>query len=109
MHDTTDAPNRQLIEDWTRLQTGTIEPERLARLDRDQPEWRCRAATLVAESLFAYITLEMVAPDLAYRHRDQPEHEPEAGEIDARLGAHLLDFLDYRDELAERRATAGAD
>jgi hypothetical protein len=97
---------RLLVTSWAALRAGTLEPERQELLDRERPDWQCEAATLIAEGLLAYVTVEMVEPDLAHDKEVDPQDVPSAEEVGARLGAHMLDFVDYRGDLPRARRLA---
>lgn len=94
---------RLLVTSWAALRAGTLDPDRRALLDHERPRWECEAATLIAEGLLAYVTVEMVEPDLAHDGAVDPHAVPEAEEVAARLGAHMLDFVDYRGDLPRVR------
>jgi len=94
---------RLLVDSWAALRAGTLEPERQSLLDRERPQWQCEAANLIAEGLLAYVTLEMVEPDLVHARQVDPHDVPSHEEVAARLGAHLRDFVDYRSELPRVR------
>lgn len=91
---------RLLVNSWIALRAGTLDPEQRAVLDRERPKWECEAATLIAEGILGYVTVEMVEPDLAYDRTEDAGVPLDQEELAARLGAHMLDFVDYRDDLA---------
>jgi hypothetical protein len=98
---------RRLVDAWVADQTGTLDAAAVAALDRERPGWRAAAAQLIAEGLLAYVAVEMVAPDLAVAAAaGNPQHTDDAG-LTARLGAHLRDFVDYRDEFDALRERLG--
>jgi hypothetical protein len=94
---------RLLVTSWAALHAGTLDPERQALLDHERPQWQCEAASLIAEGLLTYVTVEMVEPDLAHDKEADPHDVPTAEEVAARLGAHMLDFVDYRGDLPRVR------
>ncbi|NEV60803.1 hypothetical protein G3446_02650 [Thiorhodococcus minor] len=101
----TEDPNkddliRLLVNSWVALRAGTLDPEQRSVLDRERPTWECEAATLIAEGILGYVTVEMVEPDLAYNRDEDADAPLDPEELAARLGAHMLDFVDYRDDLA---------
>jgi hypothetical protein len=101
---TTEVPTaddliKVLVNSWVALRAGTLDPNRQALLDRERPQWQCEAANLIAEGLLAYVTVEMVEPDLAHDQEADPHDVPTPDEFAARLGAHMLDFVDYRGDL----------
>jgi len=100
---TEDDLTRLLVTSWAALRAGTLDPDRQALLDRERPHWQCEAATLIAEGLIAYVTVELVDPDLAHDREVDPHDSPSAEDVAARLGAHLLDFVDYRGDLPRVR------
>ena len=93
---------RLLVNSWVSLHTGTLDADQRALLDRERPQWACEAASLIAEGILSYVTVEMVEPDLAQGHQGHQGHPSTAvapEELAARLGAHMLDFVDYRSDL----------
>ncbi len=101
---TDDDPNeedllRLLVGSWVALRAGTLEPERRALLDQKRPHWQAEAATLIAESVLAYVTVEMVEPDLAHDRKVDPTDVVTAEDFTTQVAAHVLDFLDYRKDL----------
>lgn len=90
---------RLLVGSWVALHAGTLEAERRALLDRERPQWQGEAATLIAEGLLAYVALEVVEPDLAHDKEVDPSETVSAVDYSTRLAAHVLDFVDYREEL----------
>jgi len=98
---------RRLVDAWVADQAGTLAAGESAALDVERPGWRAAAAQLIAEGLLAYVAVEMVAPDLAIAAAtNTPDHSDDA-ELTARLGAHVRDFVDYRDELDRLRDDLG--
>ena len=97
---------RLLVTSWAALRAGTLEQERLDLLNRERPDWQCEAAMLIAEGLLAYVTVEMVEPDLAHDQEVDPHDVATAEEVGARLGAHMMDFVDYRGDLPRARRLA---
>jgi hypothetical protein len=95
------APERLLVA-WVAEQTETLDPKERAALDAAQPDWRGIAAQRIAEGLLAYVVLEMVAPDLAIAGASGGALHANDDALNERLVAHIQDFVDYRDELAER-------
>lgn len=96
---------RRLLAAWVAEQTERLDAGACAVLDAEQPDWRARAAQLIAEGLLAYVVLEIVAPDLAIAQASgAPADGPAVTDaaLTERLTAHLQDFIDYRAELAER-------
>jgi len=80
----------------TKLEGGrrlNLVVSRRALLEEEQ------AAALIAEGLLAYVAVEMVAPDLAIARGSGQPAAGDDGELTARLGAHMRDFVDYRAEL----------
>jgi hypothetical protein len=99
---------RLVVGSWIGLRTGTLPDAERELLDRERPRWREEAAQLIAEGLLAYVTVEMVQPDLAYAGQLDPSRAlPSPEEITARLTAHMLDFIDYRDEVDQPPAEEG--
>lgn len=103
-----DAPTeddlaRVLVSSWVAQRAGTLDPDRRAVLDRERPRWECEAATLIAEGILGYVTVEMVEPDLLYNRAEDDQGPLDQEELAARLGAHMLDFVDYRDDLKRVR------
>ncbi|EGV16559.1 hypothetical protein [Thiocapsa marina] len=94
---------RLLIDSWTALRAGTLGEDQQALLDRERPQWQCEAANLIAEGLLAYVTVEMVEPDLAHDRSIDPHDTPSPQDYAARLGAHMMDFVDYRGDLVKTR------
>ncbi|HSO82495.1 hypothetical protein [Thiocapsa sp.] len=94
---------RIFVDNWAALHAGTLEKDQQALLDREHPHWQCTAATLIAEGLLAYVTVEMVEPDLAHDRGANPHDTPTPQEYAARLGAHMMDFVDYRGDLVRVR------
>ncbi|MBK1723133.1 hypothetical protein [Thiocystis violacea] len=94
---------RLLVNAWVARRAGTLDSEQRAVLERERPHWECEAATLIAEGILGYVTVEMVEPDLAYNRTADSEESISQEELAARLGAHMLDFVDYRDDLARVR------
>lgn len=93
----------RLVDAWVAEQAGTLGTAERAALDAERPDWRAEATRLIAEGLLAYVAVEMVAPDLAVAAAaGAPEHADDT-ELSVRLGAHLRDFVDYRDELDQLR------
>ncbi len=96
---------RRVVDAWAAEHAGVLDAGERALLDSDRPGWREQAARLIAEGLLAYVAIEMVAPDLAITRGADQSHAHPGGEafhgeeLAARLGAHLRDFVDYRDEL----------
>jgi hypothetical protein len=91
--------NRLLVDSWVALRAGTLDPDRKALLDHERPHWQCEAANLIAEGILAYVVVEMVEPDLAHAREVDPHAQVSAEEVAARLGAHMMDFVDYRGDL----------
>ncbi len=94
-----DDLTRRLVDAWAALHAGTLEWDQRAALDRERPHWQCEAATLIAEGLLAYVTVEMVEPDVAHDKAVDPHQAPTPEDLAARLGAHMMDFVDYRGDL----------
>ncbi|HSO82494.1 hypothetical protein [Thiocapsa sp.] len=99
-----DDPNeedliRLLVGSWVALRTGTLDSEHRALLDRERPDWQAEAATLIAEGVLAYVTVEMVEPDLAHDRTVDPTDVVSAEDFTIQVTAHVLDFLDYRKDL----------
>ncbi len=90
---------RLLVDSWTALRAGTLDEDQQALLDRERPQWQCEAANLIAEGLLAYVTVEMVEPDLAHDRTVDPTDAVTAEDFTIRVAAHVLDFLDYRKDL----------
>jgi hypothetical protein len=90
---------RLLVGSWVALRAGTLAPERRALLDQERPHWEAEAATLIAEGVLAYVTVEMVEPDLAHDRTVDPADRVDAEDFTTRVAAHVLDFLDYRRDL----------
>ena len=99
---------RRLVDAWVAEQAGTLAAAEASRLDADRPGWRGEATQLIAEGLLAYVAVEMVAPDLAIAAASGAAtgHADDA-DLSARLGAHLRDFVDYRNEFAALREQHG--
>ena len=95
---------RRLVDAWVAEQAGTLAAAEASQLDADRPGWRGEATQLIAEGLLAYVAVEMVAPDLAIAAASggATGHADDA-DLSARLGAHLRDFVDYRNEFAALR------
>jgi hypothetical protein len=85
------------LTDWIAATTGHLDPSERIELDQSQPGWDCTAAQLIAEGLLGYVLAEMVQPDLVYQRQGDPNAHTSAEDLIARLAAHLLDFIDYRD------------
>jgi hypothetical protein len=100
------ATVRRLVDSWVADQTETLDKAARADLDNDHPRWRADAAQLIAEGLLAYVIIEMVVPDLAIARAQGTQlehHTHDAGaDLNARLGAHLRDFIDYRAQLPDQ-------
>ena len=98
------ASIRRIIDAWVADQTETLDDTARSILDDSDPHWRENAAQLIAEGLLAYVIIEMVAPDLAIAGSQggTGDHQFDGADLTARLGAHMLDFIDYRAELIER-------
>ncbi|NCC27524.1 MAG: hypothetical protein EOM22_05065 [Gammaproteobacteria bacterium] len=94
---------RLLVDSWTALRAGTLDEDQQALLDRERPQWPCEAANLIAEGVLAYVTVEMVEPDLAHDREANPHDIPTPQDFAARLGAHMMDFVDYRGDLVRVR------
>jgi hypothetical protein len=92
---------RHILEPWVAQRIGTLEPDVRTALDRERPGWECEAAHLIAEGLLAYVLTEMVQPDLAYQRQADPHAGHSTEDLTARLTAHMLDFIDYRDDLPD--------
>jgi hypothetical protein len=90
---------RRVVDAWVAEQAGTLDSDERDALDGDSPQWREQAAALIAEGLLAYVAVEMVAPDLAIARGSGQPAAGDDGELTARLGAHMRDFVDYRAEL----------
>ena len=86
---TEDDPTRRLVDRSVALRAGTLDADCRALLDHARPQWQCEVANLIADGVRACVMVEMVEPDLA---RDK--------EVAARPGAHMIDFVDYRGDLA---------
>jgi len=73
------------------------------KLARSSPRERlgrqCKAANLISERILAYVIVEMVEPNLAYNRETDPHALLSTAEVAARLGAHMIDFVDYRGDL----------
>lgn len=91
---------RRLVDAWAAQQVGTLDGLARAALEQERPQWQAEAAQLIAEGLLAYVAVEMLVPDLAVARHATGDPDPDDDHLAARLGAHLRDFVDYRDELA---------
>ncbi len=91
--------HRLLVGSWVALRAGTLDAEHRALLDQERPHWQAEAATLIAEGVLAYVTVEMVEPDLAHDRTVDPIEAVSAEDFTIQVTAHVLDFLDYRSEL----------
>lgn len=65
----TDLPTEQdlirpIVSNWVTLHAGTLDSARRVLLDQQRPDWEREAQQLLAESLLAYVSVEMVQPDL---------------------------------------------
>ncbi len=100
---TADELTQLLVTSWVALRAGTLEEDRRAVLDRDRPNWQCEAAMLIAEGLLAYVTVEVLEPDLAHDQELDPGGQTTAAEFADRLKGHLLDFAAYRGQLPRAR------
>jgi hypothetical protein len=92
-----------LVSSWVALRAGTLDADRKALLDHERPHWQCEAANLVAEGLLAYVTVELVEPDLAHDREVEPDDNTDAQAFGDRLTAHLQDFVAYRGHLPRVR------
>lgn len=93
---------RRLVAAWVAERTQRLDADEGAALDAARPDWRARAAQLIAEGLLAYVVLEMIAPDLAIARASGGHADSDDEALTERLKAHLHDFIDYRAELNER-------
>jgi hypothetical protein len=100
-HPTATELIRQILEPWVAQRIGALEPDERTALDLERPGWECEAARLIAEGLLAYVITEMVQPDLAYQRQADPHAAHSTEDLTARLTAHMLDFIDYRDDLPD--------
>ena len=86
---TEDDLTRRLVDSSVALRAGTLDADRRGLLGHGHLQWQCEAAKLIAEGVRAYVMVEMVERDLA-----------RGKEVAARPGAHMIDFVDYRGDLA---------
>jgi hypothetical protein len=90
---------RLIVTSWVAQRTETPDMADRTELDRERPDWECEASRLIAEGLLAYVFTEMVEPDLALQRQTDPHAGHSDEDLVARLAAHMLDFIDYRDDL----------
>ena len=100
---TEDDLTQLLVTSWVALRAGTLDADRRAMLDHERPGWQCEAATLIAEGLLAYVTVELLEPDLAHDREVDPALSTTAAEFTTQLQGHLLDFVAYRGQLPRVR------
>jgi hypothetical protein len=101
---TADAPTegdpiRLLIDSWVAVRAGTLDPDRQAVLDRERPQWQCEAANLIAEGVLAYVMVEMDEPALTHDKEVDPHETASPEKLAVRLGAQIIEFVDYRGDL----------
>ena len=90
-----------IVSSWVALHAGTLDSNRRELLDQQRPGWESEAHQLLAESLLAYATVEMVEPDMEQDQQADPEESITPQAFTQRLQGHVLDFLDYRQELSK--------
>ena len=96
---TEDDLTRRLVDSSVVLRAGTLHADCRALLDHARPQWQCEVANLISDGVRAYVMVEMVEPDLARDKEVDPHDTTSAGELAARLGAHMIDFVDFRGDL----------
>lgn len=104
----TDLPTEQdliqlIVSSWVALHAGTLDNTRRDLLDQQRPNWEQEAQQLLAESLLAYVTVEMVQPDLEHDQKVDPMAVASPQEFTQRLQGHVLDFLEYHQDLPKIR------
>jgi hypothetical protein len=72
-------------------------------LDYERPHWQSEAASLIAEGLLTYITVQLLEPDLDHDRMVDKDDHTDAQTFADRLKAHLLDYVDYRNQLPRVR------
>ena len=98
-HPAADDLIRLIVSAWVGQRTETLDAADQAELVSARPDWECEASRLIAEGLLAYVFTEMVEPDLAQQRQTDPHAGHSDEDLTARLAAHMLDFIDYRDDL----------
>ena len=104
----TDLPTEQdlirlIVSSWVALHAGTLDSARRDLLDQQRPNWETEAQQLLAESLLAYAAVEMVQPDLENDQNIDPMEVASPQDFTQRLQGHVLDFLEYRQDLPKVR------
>lgn len=95
-----DEVRRRAVTAWVQLTLGTLDEDERSRLDHEHPEWQRQATLWISEGMLGYLLTEMVRPDLSMirdPETHQEHHDPQ--DVAARVAAHVLDVVDYRDEL----------